>query len=239
MSLRESWETQAVRWVGWARAPGHDSYWRFHRDQFLRLLPAPGRLTVDIGCGEGRLTRHLKQLGHNIVGIDASPSLVAAARTNDSSMDVRVADAAALPLAEATADLAIAFMSLHDIDPMPAAVREIARVLAPGGRLCAAIVHPINSAGRFESDSADAPFTIRGEYLGTFNYSETVERDGLSMTFYSKHRPLESYFVALDEAGLLVETLREPAVPDHAITSNTGRRWQRLPLFLHLRARRP
>jgi ubiquinone/menaquinone biosynthesis C-methylase UbiE len=89
--------------------------------------------TIRIGCGEGRLTRHLKQLGHNIVGIDASPSLVAAARAHDSSIDVRVADAAALPLEEATGDLAIAFMSLHDIDPMPAAAREIARVLAPGG----------------------------------------------------------------------------------------------------------
>jgi SAM-dependent methyltransferase len=86
---------------------------------------------VDIGCGGGRLTRHLKQLGHNMVGIDASPSLVAAARAHDSSIDVHVA--AALPLEEATGDLAIAFMSLHDIDPMPAATREIARVLAPGG----------------------------------------------------------------------------------------------------------
>ena len=238
MSLRESWETQSAQWIAWARAPGHDSYWRFHRDQFLRLVPEPGRLTVDIGCGEGRLTRHLKQLGHNIIGIDASVSLVAAARAFDPSMDVCLADAAALPLGEASADLAIAFMSLHDIDSMPAAVREVARVLAPGGRLCAAIVHPINSAGRFESDTADAPFVIKGAYLGTFDYSDTVERDGLSMTFHSKHRPLESYFHALEEAGLLVEALREAGVPDHAIISSRGRRWQRVPLFLHLRARR-
>jgi hypothetical protein len=117
-------------------------------------------------------------------------------------------------------------------------VREVARVLEPGGLLCAAIVHPINSAGRFESDAADAPFVIKGEYLGTFSYSDTIERDGLSMTFHSQHRPLESYFLALEKAGLLVEALREPSVPDHAIISSRGRRWQRLPLFLHLRARR-
>src|SRR5215471_5959528 len=100
MRLQECWETNAAEWIEWARAPGHDSYWRFHRDQFLRLVPAPARMTVDIGCGEGRLTRHLKQLGHNIVGIDASPSLVAAARELDPSLDVRLADAAALPLEE-------------------------------------------------------------------------------------------------------------------------------------------
>jgi SAM-dependent methyltransferase len=238
MGLRESWEAHAAQWIAWARAPGHDSYWRFHRDQFLRLLPAPGRLTLDIGCGEGRLTRHLGECGHRVVGVDSSPSLVAAARQLDPSTDVRLADAAALPLDDGTADLAIAFMSLHDMDAMAAAVREIARVLEPGGRFCVAIVHPINSAGRFESERADAQFIIKGDYLRTHHYSDTVERDGRSMTFHSQHRPLESYFLALEEAGFIVEALREPSVPDHAIASERGRRWQRLPLFLHLRALR-
>ncbi len=80
MDLHERWEAHATEWIAWARADGHDSYWRFHRDQFLQIVPAPGCRTVDIGCGEGRLTRHLKKLGHDIVGVDASPSLVAAAR---------------------------------------------------------------------------------------------------------------------------------------------------------------
>jgi len=241
MDLRELWETHAAQWIEWARAAGHDSYWSFHRDQFLQIVPAPGRRTIDIGCGEGRLTRHLKELGHNVIGIDTSPSLIAAARGLDPSLDIRLADAAALPFDDASADLAIAFMSLHDMNAMPAAMREAARVLQPGGRFCVAIVHPINSAGRFETTTPDepAPFVINGSYLGTFDYSDAVERDGLSMTFHSQHRPIESYFLALEEAGLLVETLREPKVPDHVVKSDRGRRWQRVPLFLHLRARRP
>lgn len=238
MSLSDSWEAHAGEWIAWARASGHDSYWQFHRDQFLRLVPAPGRRTVDIGCGEERLTRHLKGLGHNVVGIDASPSLVAAARAADPAMDIRLADAAALPLDDASADLAVAFMSLHDIDEMPAAIREIARILDPGGRLCLAIVHPINSSGRFDSSAADARFFIAGDYLRSFNYADTVERDGLSMTFHSQHRPLETYVSALEESGLVVEALREPSVPEHAIAKPSDRRWQRVPLFLHMRARR-
>ena len=234
--LKEAWDAEAERWIEWARTPGHDSYWRFHRDQFLRLVPPPGRQTVDIGSGEGRLARHLKQLGHRMIAIDSSGSLVAAARESDPSMDVRVADAAALPLEDASADLAIAFMSLQDIDDMPAAISEAARVLQPGGRLCLAIVHPLNSAGRFEQATPDAPFVIGGHYLGDFRYADTLERAGLTMTFHSRHRPVEAYFLALEQAGFLVEALREPGVPDHAIVSESWRRWQRLPLFLHLRA---
>ena len=161
-NLRERWEAHANEWIAWARAAGHDSYWRFHRDQFLQIVPPPGHRTVDIGCGEGRLSRHLKQLGHVVVGVDASPSLVAAARELDPSMDIRLADAAVLPLDDASADLVVAFMSLQDVDAMPAAIREIARILQPGGRLCLAIVHPINSAGRFETEDADSPFVITG-----------------------------------------------------------------------------
>jgi SAM-dependent methyltransferase len=239
VDLSEAWEGEAERWIEWARTPGHDSYWRFHRDQFLRLLPPPGRQTVDVGCGEGRLARDLKQLGHRIIAIDSSPSLVAAARELDPSMDVRLADAAALPLENASADLAIAFMSLQDIDEMPTALQEVARVLEPGGRLCLAIVHPLNSAGRFEQPTSGAHFVIRGDYLGAFRYADTVERDGLMMTFCSQHRPVEAYFMALERAGLLVEALREPSVPEQAVVSETSRRWQRLPLFLHLRALRP
>ena len=136
-----------------------------------------------------------------------------------------------------SADLAVAFMSLHDIDAMSAAVREIGRVLEPGGRFCLAIVHPINSSGRFENERGDAPFVIKGDYLQPSRYEDTVERNGLSMTFHSHHRSLETYSLALEDAGFLIEALREPRVPDHAITSDRGRRWQRLPLFLHMRAR--
>jgi SAM-dependent methyltransferase len=239
MTLRDRWENEAQAWIRWARAPGLDTYWRYHRDQFLSLLPPPGRQTVDVGCGEGRLTRDLKKLGHHVIGIDGSPALAAAARDADPAMDIRVADAMALPLEAASADLAVAFMSLHDIDAMPAAVGEIARILEPGGRLCLAIVHPINSAGRFEENTADARYVIAGDYLRPFPYADTVERDGFTMTFHSQHRPIESYFQALEQAGLLVETLREPPIPDHGLSSDNSRRWQRLPLFLHIRARKP
>ncbi len=237
--LREPWEANAEAWIAWARTPGHDSYWRFHRDQFLELVPAPGRLTVDLGCGEGRLSRDLKALGHAVVGVDASPTLVAAAREADPAIEVHEADAAAVPLPDGCADLVVAFMSMQDMDDPAGAAREAARLLVPGGRICVAVVHPLNSGGQFEGDDADSPFVIRDAYLARRRYADRVERDGLSMTFESMHRPVEDAVGWLTDAGLLVDRLREPAVPDGGFDGERGRRWQRLPLFLHLRALKP
>lgn len=192
--------------------------------------------TLDIGCGEGRLSRDLRGLGHRVLGIDVSATMTAAARILDPSLPVVVADAAALPLPDETADLAIAFMSLQDVDDLYGSLRETARVLRPRGRLCMAIVHPLNSAGRFEGRDPDSPFVVTGSYLDNGYYLDEVERDGLPMRFASVHRPLHDYFAALSAAGLLVEELREPTVPDDSIWSPSDRRWQRVPLFLHLRA---
>src|SRR6185437_9434912 len=98
--LAAEWDRHAAQWIAWAREPGHDSYWRFNRDVFLELVPAPGRRTLDVGCGEGRLSRDLKARGHDVVGVDASPAMLAAARDADPSIDVHLADAAALPFAD-------------------------------------------------------------------------------------------------------------------------------------------
>lgn len=234
MSLRDAWEAEARNWVAWARAPGHDSYWRFHRDRFLELLPASSGLTVDLGCGEGRFPRDLKAAGYEVIGIDASQTLIEHARAADPDGDYRVADAAELPFADASVQLVTALLSLHDMDDMEGAVAEAARVLVPGGRLCAAVVHPINSGGKFEASTPDAAFIIRESYFTQRQYADAVERDGLRMTFTSHHRPLEAYFDALERAGLLVERLAE--VPDSWPASAPDDRWRRIPLFLHLRA---
>jgi ubiquinone/menaquinone biosynthesis C-methylase UbiE len=234
--LSEAWDQESQRWAKWAREPGHDSYWRFHRDQFLQLVPTPGNLTVDIGCGEGRVSRDLKALGHQVIGIDVSPTLVNLAKEADPAGRYLVANAAAIPLESSCADLAIAFMSPQDIDDIDTAFAEASRILIKGGRFLIAIVHPINSSGRFSTEDEDSEFVIAGSYLDEFRYSDNLTRDGLEMTFHSQHRPLERYSRALESTGFLMEAIREHPVPDGAETSLRTRRWRRLPLFMHIRA---
>ncbi len=231
-NLAAAWERNAASWIAWARADGHDSYWRFNRDVFLDLLPTPPMRVLDLGCGEGRLSRDLKALGYEVVGVDRSPTLVAAAHAADPSLEVHEADAASLPFDDASFDLVVAFMSLQDIDDMVGAVGEAARILVAGGALCLAIVHPLNSAGEFESREDDSPFVIRGSYLDQAYYTDRVEREGYEMEFASVHRPLEAYVRALADAGFVIEDLREPK------TALATQRWMRIPLFMHIRARR-
>jgi SAM-dependent methyltransferase len=234
VSLRDEWESQAERWTAWARTPAHDHhFWEVNLPAFLELVPPAGRLTVDLGCGEGRVGRLLRERGHEVVGFDGSPTLSRLAATHEDAHGVALADMAALPVRSGAADLAIAFMSLHDVDDMAGSVREAARVIVPGGRLCLAVVHPINSAGGFVDESAESPFVIPGEYLERFRYTDELERDGLPMTFHSYHHPFSAYMGALEAAGFLVEAVREPA---DMRGGQEQARWRRVPLFLHVRA---
>ena len=238
--LALEWSEVAADWIAWARAPGHDSYWRFHRDRFLELLPEPPGEVLDLGCGEGRLCRDLKARGYHTIGIDASPQAIAAARAADPGGRYEIADAASTGLPAASVDVVAALMSLQDIDDLTGAVAEATRVLRPGGRLCAATVHPLNSAGRFESQEPDAAFRLEGPYLAERRYVDRGGRAGLRMRFSSVHRPLGAYFAAVEQQGMLVDRLREVTVDAESVEARADRgRWLGVPLFLHVRARKP
>jgi SAM-dependent methyltransferase len=242
MTLKDAWEAEARRWIAWARKPGHDSYWRFHRDVFLAGLPPPPGRVVDLGCGEGRLPRDLGRLGYTVIGIDPSTTLIEAARDADPDGDYRIAGAEAVPLPDSSADLVTAFMSPQDIDDLDEAMREAFRLLVPGGRLRIAAVHPINSAGGFagatttrNARALDASFEITESYFEERRYRDDIERDGLPMAFTSVHRSLEALAGSILRAGLLIDHVVE--VPDS--TAPPGSRWQRIPLFIHLGAVKP
>jgi SAM-dependent methyltransferase len=241
VTMRQGWEAEARNWTSFARTPGLDhSHEDINTPALLDLLPPPGPRTLDVACGEGRLSRLLKSLGHRVVGIDAAPTMVQFAATHESGAPALLADAAKLPFRDEAFSLVVAYMCLHDIDEMPRAVSEIARVLERSGRLCAAIPHPVNSAGSFPDRDPAAPFIISGSYLDTVPVTWETGRGGVHVTFHSEHRPLEAYIRAIEAGGLLTETIREVGAPGDAVARDpAARRWQRIPLFLHLRAIKP
>jgi len=209
VSLSAAWEDHADEWIAWARTSSFDGFWQGTWPALLELLPEPGLgPVIDVGCGEGRASRELVKLGYRVIGIDRSPRLAAAASSASPAIPVLLADAAAMPLRDQSADLVVACMSLLDIDDFDGAVSEIGRVLRPGGRLCLAVVHPFMSA-RDEDTMHTAWFQFSRPYLEPRRYVDHVERDGLAMTFTSMHRPLSGYVSALAANGMMISALSE------------------------------
>ena len=230
---REHWEKESGNWAAWARRPDFDAYWKYS-PAFFELVPPPLNRTLEVGCGEGRVTRDLSARGHRVTAIDASPTLVRLATAADPNSTYLQSDAAALPFASESFDLVVFFNSLMDVDDMEGSVREAARVLRHGGKLCASVTHPMTDAGHFASHEPDSQFVIEGSYLGERRwFDQAVERDGLKMRFAGWAYPLETYFRALEGAGFLIQALREPRASDLAAgRSPSEDRWRRIPMFL-------
>lgn len=227
--LAGAWEREAGAWATWASTPGHDVHFEaLTLPALLRALPAPGALTLDVGCGEGRVGAHLHARGHRLIGVDASPTLAALARERGVYEHVHVASAEAMPLRDGSADLAVANMVLMDLDDLEGAVREVARVLRPGGHFAATVVHPYGDL------VADRGAGARDDYFASWRYADAIERDGLAMTFHSFHHPLARYVRAFTDAGLLLDRLEEPRMPA-GLAATVPERWSRLPFLLVLR----
>lgn len=96
------------------------------------LATAPGERILDLGCGDGTLTKKLVSAGANVIGVDHSPEMIAASRAL--GLDVRLADATALPF-ESEFDAVFTNATLHWVKARPeAAVAGAFRALKPGGR---------------------------------------------------------------------------------------------------------
>lgn len=231
-----AWDQEADNWVRWARTPGHDAYWQYREAFFDQIVPHPGRCTLEVGCGEGRVARDLRHRGHRVVAVDRSRRLLEYAQAADQEGAYLLANAAELPVADASCNLVVAYNSLQDVADMPRTIGEATRVLEPGGHLCACVTHPLSEAGGFVGSHASATFEIAGSYFGRRTFEGTFERDGLNMTFRGWSYPLEDYLRAFEAAGLLLETLREP-LP--ATTTGHYAKWHRIPMFLTMRLVKP
>ncbi len=99
---------------------------------FELLAPAPGERILDLGCGDGVLTKKLVAAGANVTGVDHSPEMVAASRAL--GLDARIADATALPF-DAEFDAVFTNAALHWVKAHPeACIAGAFRALKPGGR---------------------------------------------------------------------------------------------------------
>jgi SAM-dependent methyltransferase len=127
--------------VGFSVSP--DAYDRFMGRYSVPLAPvfanfigvAPGQRVLDVGCGPGAFTAELvKRLGDDsVVAVDPSEPFVEAVRRRHPRVEVHRADAERLPLPNDIFDAALAQLVVHFMTDPVAGLREMSRVVKPGG----------------------------------------------------------------------------------------------------------
>jgi SAM-dependent methyltransferase len=133
--------------VSFAVAPGaYDRFMGRYSVQLSSQLAdlagvAAGIRAVDVGCGPGALTGELVgRLGaSSVAAVDPSESFVAAARDRHPGVDVRLAPAESLPFSDGSFDVALAQLVVHFMSDPVGGIREMARVVRPGGTVVACV----------------------------------------------------------------------------------------------------
>jgi SAM-dependent methyltransferase len=193
------------------------------------LAAQPGERILDIGCGDGQLTRGIADSGASVIGIDSSPAMVTAARGRGVKADKGPAEK--LPYPDHIFEAVFSNAALHWVRGQDEMLSEVHRVLRPGGRFVAEMGGHGNIAAirvafaAVVSRHGFAGLGERGNYYPTSEaYSRRLERHGFvidKMILFPRPTPLNDggmtgwlntfYRGALDA---LPETLRDTAVEE-------------------------
>lgn len=163
------------------------------------------RVLLDIGCGTGRWIEIARADGAHAFGIDASPAMLAQAKSKpDIAPVVACGDATALPFATASADVVISSFTVSYIGGLQRFMNEVSRVCKPGGKVFISDLHPEAVA--------------RG-WRRTFR-----DRNG-SFEVASLKYSIDDLFAALNLSGLRVQRLLEARIggPERAVFLESGK----------------
>ena len=131
--MSNGWEESASAWI--ADMGDRGDYGReFVLDPPMteRVRAKKFKTALDVGCGEGRFCRMMRQYGIQTIGIDPTEALIQHARHLDPQGDYRIGRAEVLDFPNQTFDLVVSYLTLIDIPDISSAIAEMARVLAAG-----------------------------------------------------------------------------------------------------------
>lgn len=188
----------------------------------LRLMNLKkGDRVLDLACGQGFFAREFSKIAPEVIGVDASKSLITLAKERSASagpkvIDWHVAEAAKLPfLAEGGVDKTVIVLALQNMEDIGSVFKECARVVKPGGELFFVLNHPAFRIPKASSwgwdDKEKAQYRRVDRYLSELKVPIDMhpgQRSGGGQTL-SFHRPLQSYFKALGKAGFGVVGMEE------------------------------
>ncbi|MCA2230371.1 class I SAM-dependent methyltransferase [Nonomuraea aurantiaca] len=174
-------------------------------------LLGPGDGTcLDLGCGTGRYLDAIRSTGRTVVGLDRSGDQLRLARRRDPAPLLQ-GDGTALPFASGVFGTVTAFWVSTDIGDFPGLLREVARVLRPGGLLLFYGVHPCFNGPHIENREDGAliihpTYHLKGWHQRGSWWREGGIRDRVGMS----QVPLPDLINAFIDAGLAIERVYEP-----------------------------
>jgi 2-polyprenyl-3-methyl-5-hydroxy-6-metoxy-1,4-benzoquinol methylase len=217
-----------------------------------RLLgDVKGKMLLDVGCGEGYLSRYYAQKGANVTGVDISESLIEICRSHTSNnIEYHVGSICDLDfISDMTYDAVLCNLVLLNVPCLTEALVEFSRVLKSGGTLVFSIVHPafnFYGPGTWEMGEKDLNTKRRkglffkiDQYFDEREYqrfwkTRSGEKFPQPISFF--HRTLATYTQAVIESGLVISRIEEPQPVND---DDFFERERRIPFFLVMKAKKP
>jgi len=184
------------------------------------LLEEGSGSCLEIGCGTGVHAAQVRELGWIPVGADLSAGMLRHARGR---LPVVQADAGRLPIRDDSLPAVIAMMVHTDMPAYPMVLREVARVLRPGGIFVHVGVHPCFCGGFADRSDLDA-VVIRPGYLDGHWTKASWTDQGVRAKVGATHRPLPELMHAFLAAGLTLERFSESGEPTPVVLAIRARK---------------
>lgn len=174
-----------------------------------------GARIIEVGCGSAPCARWLALQGADVVALDLSAGMLRHARAAAERTGIAVplvqAGAESLPFADESFDIACsAFGAIPFVADSAAVMREVARVLRPGGRWVFAVTHPMRWI--FADDPGPDGLQVVESYFDRTPYVEADEAG--RVTYAEHHRTIGDRVREIVSAGLALIDLVEPEWPD-------------------------
>jgi len=212
--LNSEWERLASEWIREARdGPNLTRTALLDRPMLDACGDVEGSYVLDCGCGEGRFSRMLAELGvGHVLGVDLCSAMIdAALEASGERQEYRLGDVQNLVgLEGASFDLCVSYLNQCDLPDFMANNHEVFRLLKPGGRFVVANLHPMRSAvGAWcRTDTGEKRHVILDDYLD--EGERRWRMMGSDLTNF--HRSLSTYVRGFLDAGFVIADLIEPTV---------------------------
>ena len=209
---------------------------------FQQLGDVRGKIILDIGCGEGGYSREMTKMGATVTAVDCAEHAIKYCISKVEQEQLKITyhlrnSCDLHSIADNTFDIVLASMMLMDCEDFEGTVKEITRVMKPGGRLFASVVHPCFSA--FSSDGGIAwqgdgldRRVIVSNYFFPTEWEAPIKR-GSDVMVIHRHRTFEDYVKMFIKCGLTITDLHEPIPTEEQAAVAEDVAWMRkIPIFL-------